>query len=279
MKCRQHVDLLKDLARRTEAGIFINKESFQIVQDAKDAWIAVINPSFSLLAIKNHSRIIIRATSKQLLIASIAVFLTSCAIKPQPITVPERYSEVKKNMNDLFSDNRPTITLTYEEALSRGIHSNYDYRIKLVNSALEADQLRVAEMTMFPDIKTSGSLYTRSNNYATSSTTTSGGTSDVVTSTPKTLRSLREAFTWNLLDLGMSYIRAKEKSERVLIAEEEARKQLQILAQEVRAAYWKAYSAQELMVKMAVLKNELDQTEKNIDRAMTDKLIPKEEIL
>lgn len=228
--------------------------------------------SLTPIFVNNHTHKIIIVLS--------TVSLTSCAIiKPEPLTVPDQYSEVKKNAADLFSYKRNVIALNYEEALSRGIHYNYDYRIKLVNSALEADQLRVAEMTMFPDIKTSGSLYTRSNNYATSSTTAGGGTSDVVTSTPKTLRSLREGFSWNLLDLGMSYIRAKEKSNRVLIAEEEARKQLQILAQDIRAAYWKAYSAQELMVKMQILKKELDQTEKNINRAMADQLIPKEEIL
>jgi len=205
--------------------------------------------------------------------------LCACAVNPQPLSDSESYKEAKKNIAQLFSTEKSPTTITYEEALARGIRFNYDYRIKLVNSALQAGQLRIAEFTMFPDLKTTGSLYTRNNNYATFGITPSGQPTDVLTSTPRTLRSMREGFTWNLLDFGMGYVRARQQSERLLIAEEESRKQLQLLAQDIRIAYWKAYSAQKLLREASALQNILNNTEKNMQAAIADDLVPKEDIL
>ncbi len=70
-------------------------------------------------------------------------------------------------------------------------------------------------------------------------------------------------------------MRAKQQGERVLVAEQEARKQLQLLAQDIRIAYWKAYSAQELLKEASALQNTLNDTEKQMQSAIKDDLIPK----
>jgi outer membrane protein TolC len=198
---------------------------------------------------------------------------------PQPSSVADRYQEAQNNVAQLFAQDEGPMTLTYEEALARGVRYNFDYRLKLINSALQAGQLKIAEFTMFPDLKTTASVYTRSNDYATFGITPTGQPTNVLTSTPRTLRSLREGFTWNLLDLGMGYIRARQQGERVLIAEEEARKQLQLLAQDIRIAYWQAYSAQTLLRDAHELQKLLNKTERNMQAAIADDLIPKDEIL
>lgn len=214
-----------------------------------------------------------------LLLVTNLILLTACSTRPQEFSTQQNYEEAKKSLSRLFSKPPSRVTLSYEEALARGIRYNYDYRIKLVNNALQAGQLQIAEFTMFPDLKTSGSLYTRSNDYSTSSITSTGQQSGISTSTPRTLRSMREAFTWNLLDFGMGYVRSKQQSDRVLIAEEESRKQLQLLAQDIRIAYWKAYSAQKLLHEAEALQQVLDVTESKMKRAINDDLVPKEDIL
>lgn len=197
------------------------------------------------------------------------------------MTVSESYQQASKNIASLFGNEQEhaTTTITYPEALARGIRYNYDYRIKLINNALQAGQLSVAEYTMFPDLKTSSSLYTRSNDYSTFGITAEGQPTGVLTSTPRTLRSMREGLTWNILDFGMGYVRAKQQGERVLIAEQESRKQLQLLAQDIRIAYWKAYSAQELLKDAEQLQGKLNKTEKQMQAAFADELVPKESIL
>jgi multidrug efflux system outer membrane protein len=207
------------------------------------------------------------------------LFVCACTVMPQPSSVADRYQEARNNVAQLFAKDEGPMTLTYEEALARGVRYNFDYRIKLINSALQAGQLKIAEFTMFPDLKTTGSLYTRNNDYATFGITSTGQPTNVLTSTPRTLRSLREGFTWNLLDLGMGYVRARQQGERVLIAEEESRKQLQLLAQDIRIAYWKAYSAQTLLREAHELQKILNKTESNMQAAIADDLIPKDEIL
>jgi multidrug efflux system outer membrane protein len=205
--------------------------------------------------------------------------LSACTVMPKPVTVTERYQEAQKNLAQLFGNEKGPITLTFEEALARGIRYNYDYRIKLVNSALQAGQLDIAVFAMFPDVKVTGSIYTRNNDYATFGITSTGAPTDVLTSTPRTLRSWRVGFAWNLLDLGMGYVRARQQGERVLIAQEESRKQLQLLAQDIRIAYWKAYSAQELLREVEAVQRTLKQTEGKMQAAIADKLVPKEQIL
>lgn len=206
--------------------------------------------------------------------------LTSCALNVKPQTVNERYTEAKKDINDLFqAQPRHHVTLSFYDALSRGLKYNLDYRIKLANNALQLDQFKLATFAMFPALNTSGSLYTRNNDLSSFGTTLTGQPTDVLNSTPRTLRSARVAGSWNILDFGLSYVRAKQQGNRYLIAQEEARKQLQKLTQDILTAYWDAYSAQQLMVTTREFEKQLFHAKLQLETAMRDRLIPKENIL
>lgn len=55
-------------------------------------------------------------------------------------------------------------------------------------------------------------------------------------------------FSWDVLDFGMSYYRAKQQADNVNIAGESCRRKvLQNIVQEVRDAYWRALGAQRLL--------------------------------
>jgi outer membrane protein TolC len=214
------------------------------------------------------------------LVLCLVVLLTGCAVAPAPIPVSDRFEQAQRDVKQLFaSQEKLTNTLDFNQALARGLKYNLDYRIKLVNDALQAGQLTVAEMTMFPSLTTTGSLYKRNNTYASFGITPNGQPTDVLTSTPDTLRSLREGLSWNILDFGVSYVKAKQQGDRVMIAKEESRKQLQQLAQDIRIAYWKAYSAQQLFGEVVEFQKELNQSKTNLEIALRDKVVPKEQIL
>jgi multidrug efflux system outer membrane protein len=214
------------------------------------------------------------------LILCLLYFLTACAVTPQPISVNERYEEAKTDIKQLFAQQQPFAgKLDFYEALARGLKYNLDYRIKLVNNALQAGQLKVAMFTMFPSVNASGSVYARNNQYASSGITSAGSPTDVLNSTPNTVRSARMGLSWNILDFGLGYVRAKQQGERIFIAEEESRKQLQHLSQDVLVAYWSAYSAQELMRDAKEFQVLLTQAKNKLSAAMMDKSIPKENIL
>ncbi|MCZ6804286.1 MAG: TolC family protein [Proteobacteria bacterium] len=59
--------------------------------------------------------------------------------------------------------------------------------------------------------------------------------------------------TWNVLDFGLSYIRAQQAGDEVLIAEEEKRKIVNRIVQDVRAAYWRAVTNDRLILKVEQL--------------------------
>ncbi len=54
-------------------------------------------------------------------------------------------------------------------------------------------------------------------------------------------------FSWHILDFGVSYARAKQASDNSLIAEENKRKVMNRILQEVRTAYWRAVTADRLL--------------------------------
>lgn len=206
--------------------------------------------------------------------------LTACSITPKPLTINERYRLATQTITSLFSDQvQEPLHLNYYQALARSVKYNLDYRIKIVNIALQAGQLDVAVFTMFPALNTSGTVYTRSNDYSVSGITGGGVSTGLSSSTPRTLRTSRIAMSWNILDFGMGYVKAKQQSDRVLIAQEETRRELQQLGQDVLVAYWVAYSAQQLINETREFQRLLTRSKRKLDRAMRDKIVPKENLL
>jgi outer membrane protein TolC len=217
---------------------------------------------------------------KSSLIMAFVCVITACSVKSVPLSIDDRYAEAQADVKELFTPQKDLpLNIDYYDALARSLKYNLDYRIKLVNYALQAGQLKVAEFTMFPALNVSGSLYTRDNDLSSFGTTLTGHPTDVLNSTPRTLRSARTALSWNILDFGLGYVRAKQQSERILIAQEEAHKQEQTLAQDVLRAYWDAYNAQQLIHETRDFQALLSKAKVKIYAAMRDKLIPQENIL
>jgi outer membrane protein TolC len=201
-------------------------------------------------------------------------------MSPQPISINERYKAATKTLRTMsYNQPQQVLQLDYYEALARSVKYNLDYRLKIVNTALQAGQLDIAVYTMFPSLNASGTLYTRDNDYEVSGITADGIPTGLSSSTPRTLRTARVAMSWNLLDFGMGYVKAKQQGNRLLIAQEESRRQLQQLGQDVLVAYWVAYSAQELINETKELQRILSRSKRMLNTAMRDSLVPKESIL
>lgn len=206
--------------------------------------------------------------------------LTACSIGTKPLATEDRYRLATETVTKLFSDSpKKAMMLDYYECLARSIKYNLDYRIKVVNTAIEAGQLDVAAYAMFPALNFTGSVYTRSNDLSISGITSQGQTTGLSTSTPRTLRTARGAISWNLLDFGMGYLRAKQQGDKVLIAIEESRRQAQQLAQDVLVAYWVAYSSQELLNDTKKFKILLTNAKQILEKAVKDKTVPQESLL
>lgn len=178
-----------------------------------------------------------------------ALVLAGCTVSPKLATQEEVRDRVKSDTNKMYV-NQPPISapVTLEEAIARTLKYNLDYRLKKMESALALGLTDYSSYDMLPKLLTNAGYRTRNNQ--------SGGTSIGILDGIESLRpstseershSLAGAeFSWNLLDFGVSYYRARQQSDQFLIAEERRRKVVQNMVQDVRASYWRALGAQRL---------------------------------
>lgn len=207
---------------------------------------------------------------------------SSCIMKPHPIGVDKRYEQAMQDLHTIFApQEKLTHSLSFSEALARALKYNLDYRVKLADTAIKASQFELAEVGMLPQANVDGNYYARNNDLATFSVDPQTGEilPTVVNATPRILRTSYGNVTWNILDLGISYVRARQEADRILISQEEARKQLQQLAQDVRVAYWRAYSAQQLSSDVQHYEATVRRAKQKLELATHDKALPQERLL
>ncbi|MGV8920620.1 MAG: TolC family protein [Pseudomonas sp.] len=185
----------------------------------------------------------------RLLTTALLIGLTGCSVAPQPLKDDEVRQRVSTDQLQLYADQEPIAgPLTFSDALARALKYNLDYKLKQMESALASGLHDVSSYDMLPKMLVSAGYTSRSNE--------SGGTSVgiethsvslIPSSSVERNRSLANAaFSWNLLDFGVSYYRAKQSADQYLIAEERRRRVMQTVLQDLRTSYWRALGAQRL---------------------------------
>lgn len=215
------------------------------------------------------------------LICITCCFFSACCMSPRPFENQQLYQKAQVEIQQMF-DQQPAVCdeIDFKQAMARGLKYNLDNRVKQANIAIKANQMKLAEFAMFPELGLSGSYYNRSNENATYGSDENGNRTDQIAfGADKTIRSARAAVKWNLIDLGLGYVKAREEGDRLLIAEEESRQLLQKLVQDIKVAYWSAYNAQQMAIELQEFHAVLQNTKKTLTRALNDKVIPKDEIL
>lgn len=179
------------------------------------------------------------------------LLLAGCGtIKPEPLSQEAISQRVNKDRAEMYrgqeSVNAP---LSFSDAMARALKYNLDYRLKLMETAMASSLLDISQQDMLPKLMADAGYRWRNND----SGGTSVGIDDRVVSLRPSTSEERDhylsnaTFSWDLLDFGMSYFRAKQQADEVNIAEERRRKVLQNIVQEVRDAYWRALGAQRLL--------------------------------
>lgn len=194
-----------------------------------------------------------RRLSLALAAAVSALALTACAVAPQPLTDTDMGAVVQADLAQIFSAQEPvTGAISLHEAMARAIKHNLDHRLKLMEEALGADQLTSANLDMLPRL-TANAGYSGRNSYLATRSQDVGGlppTGPFSYSQERETLDASLALTWNVLDFGVSYVRAKQAADRALILEERRRKVVHNIIQDVRDAYWSAYSADLLIARI-----------------------------
>ncbi len=194
-----------------------------------------------------------------------ALFLAGCSVTPQPFTLDEALQAGQADRALLAAAQQPASqAIGLDEAIARALKYNRERRVQLLESVISRNQLQLSHFDMLPELAASAGYTQRSRLSASSSGTFENGT--VVRTTPPTYSVSADkessnqnlALTWNVLDFGLSYVRAGQQADRLLIAQERERKAAHNLIQDVRSAYWRAISAQRLLDKVAPLGKRVD---------------------
>ena len=175
--------------------------------------------------------------------------LSGCTLVPHPISDAERLAEADADRAEMFAGQEPLRhPLTLHEAFARALRYNLDGRVKLVEEALARDDLDLSRYDLLPKVYANVGFTSRNNENAASAVSAANGTQTLPASISTDRNDLAADLlvSFNLVDFGVSYYAARQQTDRVLIGDEERRKVIQGLFQDVRRAFWRAASAQQL---------------------------------
>lgn len=192
------------------------------------------------------------------------VIVTGCSIVPRPWEKSEIKEASKQELIALNENEIIIKAISLDEAVYRGVKYNRQKRVKMMEAALAEKQFDLLKYDMLPALTTNAGYAARDNYAASASTVFKDGIPTALPDDPSYSVSQDKrqiaadiTFSWNILDFGLSYVKAKQQSDRFLISKEEERKVLFNITQEVRKAYFQAVTAEELLKRIHPLMKEV----------------------
>lgn len=161
----------------------------------------------------------------------------------------ERQRLATDTADSLFRDQEPIDhPLTLAEATARAIKYQAEHRQRRMEAAAAEAQLDVAKFDLLPKLMVNAGYSTRDNDAFGFGFTPAGTIATTPTASQERTRDTASiGLSWNLLDFGISYYRARQLADQKLIAEERRRKAVQTLMHDVRVAWWRAEAAERLL--------------------------------
>lgn len=138
--------------------------------------------------------------------------------------------------------------LTLQEALELAARHNIEVWLAAQQRKVEQELATHSLLKMLPSLLAGGESSRRSEYEASSSESLATGQESLEPSfsSEKEVNRWDVSGIWNLLDFGISYLRARQQANRVLIAAERERRVRQNLALEVTRTWWQAVTAREV---------------------------------
>ena len=178
-----------------------------------------------------------------------ALSLSSCTLRPTPLTDDELLAKASADLSSLLAANEPvTGPITLQEAAARALKYNMDARIAVLDEAVTRGELTVAYASLLPTVQFTANSTSRDNTPGFASDTPSDQDG-----TDRTRNTTNLTTTYSILDFGLSYAFARQQADRVLIARERRRSIANSLINDVRAAFWRAVNANELLPQIDAL--------------------------
>ncbi|MEO1321312.1 MAG: TolC family protein, partial [Pseudomonadota bacterium] len=162
-----------------------------------------------------------------------ALALAGCAVTPNAVSDAHlaQHAETQKAKLGLAVETDPVSgPIDLYEAMARALKHNLRHRVAAMEAALAAGGTKLARYDMLPTVAAQAGFNGR-NNYTGSYsrpllTSDTAGPRGATADTSQELEHATANLTlsWNILDFGLSYVRAKQAADKQLIARENQRK-------------------------------------------------------
>jgi outer membrane protein, multidrug efflux system len=214
-------------------------------------------------------------------VSGLLVTLSGCLVRPQALDMEDVRARVVKDFQSISLIEEPISgPVDIHEAVARALKYNLDAKVKTMQAQLAHQQLNVANYTLLPQVSANAGFDGR-NNFSGGvgrSLVTGRQAVEPFTSSEKNVMSGNLALSWDVLDFGLSFVRAQQAADNVMIAEEEKRRIAVRLVQEVRSAYWRAVSAERVLRRVQSLDESmvkaLDSTQQIVNQKLQAPLTP-----
>lgn len=196
--------------------------------------------------------------SRTLTVVALGVCATfaGCAVHPVPLTEDELSIAAEVNRAEVAADQEPVSRpISLYEAMARALKYNLDHRVEAAEAAVRVAELDLSHFSLLPNVVANSGYAGRDNFNASSSLNLTTNTQNFAASTSqdKEVKNADIGFSWNVLDFGLSYVRARQAADKVLVQDELRRKVIQRVIEDVRTAYWRAISADRLKKRLHAL--------------------------
>jgi outer membrane protein TolC len=205
----------------------------------------------------------------------LALGVAACSVVPEPLDKAELTAVSSDRLRRVTAGQEPVRgEIDLYEAMARALKFNLDHRVEMMQTALKVQELNLANHQGLPNLVAGSGYAGRSNVLASSSQNVATGVQSLApsTSTDRELATADLSLSWNILDFGLSYVRAQQAADQVLIADELRRKIVLRLVEDVRTAYWRAYASERLMARLRALEHRTRQAIANARQLYADKL-------
>ena len=210
-----------------------------------------------------------------------ALLLAGCAVAPKPLTLQENSAQAQEDLASIIGKLEPLSgPMTLPQATARAIRNNLETRVRQMEAMSQLRQLDLSRFDMLPRLALSAGYTSRNNDAFGLGYTPEGTISQTPSSAVERSHGTYNAgLTWNVLDFGLSYYRAQQNADQVLIAEERRRRALQNLVLDVRLAWWRAEAAQRLLPQIDAVISQTDRAAERSRLIESRRLLPPLQII
>ena len=191
-------------------------------------------------------------------IVGVPLLMCGCATAAAPVTDRQVRQFAGKLGKQVSSrDTMPKVTLDAELAVTRAMSANTTILVKELEVSLAAARARSLEGELLPKFISESKYYRRNTPLMTRSSPSTAYTS----STSQRTLTRDVTLSWNILDFGLSYVRARQGLDKAHYQAEELRRIRARIAEETKNAYWNA-------VALDILEPKLESLDRDVGDAL-----------